>query len=48
MCKIGTDDSTLMLDGLARTFLGNLFSDTLLMHFAINCGPGDLSGIFTL
>ena len=45
---ISTDDATLVLDGTARTLLGNLLRDALLVHPTEDLGPGDLAGIFAL
>lgn len=46
--EVSTDDTTLVLHGLARAFLGNLLSDTLLVHATVNNSPGDLAGVLAL
>lgn len=43
-----TDDTTLVLDGLARTLLGNLLGDTLLVKTAVDNSPGNLTGVLAL
>lgn len=44
----GTDDTTLVLDGLARALLGDLLGDTLLVESSVNDSPGDLTGVLAL
>lgn len=46
--EVGTDDTTLVLHGLARALLGNLLGDALLVHATVDDGPGDLTGILAL
>jgi hypothetical protein len=46
--EVGTDDTTLVLHGLAGALLGNLLSDTLLVHATVDDGPGDLAGVLAL
>lgn len=47
-CKVGTDNSTLMLHCSARALLGNFLRDTLLVHPAEDLRPSDLAGVFPL
>lgn len=44
----GTDDGTLVLDGAARTLLGSLLADALLVHAAGEDRPGDLARVLAL
>lgn len=44
----GTDDTALVLDGLARALLGHLLGDTLLVKSAVGDSPGDLTGVLAL
>lgn len=44
----GTDDSSLVLNSLARALLGNLLGDTLLVHATVEDGPGKLTGVLAL
>lgn len=46
--EVGTDDTTLMLHGLARALLGDLLCDTLLVHATVELCPGDLAGVLAL
>ena len=46
--KVGTDDTTLVLHGLARPLLGNLLRDTLLVHATVCLSPGDLARVLAL
>lgn len=46
--EIGTDDTTLVLHGLARPLLGDLLRDTLLVHATVSLGPGDLTRVLAL
>lgn len=46
--EVGTNDSALVLDGLARPLLGNLLRDTLLVHAPVNYCPGDLARVLAL
>lgn len=46
--KVGTDNATLVLDGLTRPLLGNLLRDTLLVHATVRYRPGDLTGVLAL
>lgn len=46
--EIGTDDTTLSLDGLAGTLLGDFLSDTLLVDATVDGGPGDLARVLAL
>lgn len=43
-----TNDTTLVLDGLARALLGDLLSNSLLVESSVNDGPGDLTGVLAL
>lgn len=43
-----TDDTTLVLDGLARALLGDLLGHTLLAKTTVSNGPGDLTGVLAL
>jgi hypothetical protein len=42
------DRTNLLLGGLPRSLLGNLLSDTLLVHSSVDLSPGDLSGVLSL
>ena len=44
----GTNDTTLVLDSLARALLGNLLGDALLVESAVDDSPGDLTGVLAL
>lgn len=46
--QISTDDATLVLDGTARTLLGNLLCDALLVHPTEYLSPSDFARIFPL
>lgn len=46
--KVGTDDSSLGLDVLPAPLLGDLLSETLLVHTPVDNGPCDLSGVLSL
>lgn len=46
--KVRTDDTTLVLHGPARTLLGNLLRDTLLVHATVHLRPGDLTRVLAL
>ena len=46
--QIGTDDTTLVLDGLSRSLLGDLLGNTLLVYSSEYDGPCDLSGVLSL
>lgn len=46
--KVGTDDTTLVLHGAAGALLGDLLSDTLLVHATVDLRPGDLAGVLAL
>lgn len=43
-----TNDTTLVLNGLARTLLGHFFCDTLLVHSSEDLCPSDLAWVFAL
>lgn len=43
-----TDDTTLVLDRLARTLFGHLLGNTLLVQSAVHNSPGDLTGVLAL
>lgn len=45
---VGTDDTTLGLDSLARTLLGNFLRDSLLVDATVDGGPGDLARVLAL
>lgn len=44
----GTDDTTLVLDSLARALLGHLLGHTLLVESSVDDSPGDLTGVLAL
>jgi len=46
--QVGTDDTTLSLDVLARTLLGDLLGDSLLVDSAVDGGPRDLTRVLAL
>lgn len=46
--EVSTDDTTLMLHGLARALLSDLLCDALLVHAAVELCPGDLTRILAL
>lgn len=46
--EVGTDDTTLVLDRLARALLGNLLGDTLLVDATVDNGPRDLARVLAL
>jgi len=46
--EISADDTTLVLDGLARALLGDLLGDALLVHLAVDYRPSDLAGVLAL
>lgn len=46
--KVGTDDTTLVLHVAARTLLGDLLRDSLLVHATEDNGPGKLTGVLAL
>lgn len=46
--QVSTDNTTLVLDGLAGSLLGNFLRKTLLVHSAVEDGPCDLSGVLAL
>ena len=46
--QVGTDNTTLVLDGLARALLGDLLSNTLLVDATVDDGPGDLARVLAL
>lgn len=46
--QVQTDDAPLMLDGTAGALLGNLFSNTLLVHPAVHLRPCDLARVLAL
>lgn len=48
LLQAGTNNATLVLDGLPRALLGDLLSDTLLVHPSEEDGPGDLSRVLAL
>lgn len=43
-----TNDTTLVLDSLARALLGNFLGDTLLVESAVDDSPGNLTGVLAL
>lgn len=44
----GTDDGSLVLDGLSGSSLGGFFRDTLLVGSSVQNGPRDSSGVLSL
>lgn len=46
--KVGADDTTLVLHGLARPLLCDLLCDTLLVHPPVHLCPGDLARVLAL
>jgi hypothetical protein len=46
--EVGTDDTTLSLDGLAGTLLGDFLGDTLLVDAPVDGSPGDLARVLAL
>lgn len=46
--QVGTDDTTLSLDVLARTLLGDLLGDSLLVDTTVDGGPRDLTRVLAL
>lgn len=46
--KVGTNDTTLVLYGPARTLLSDFFSDTLLVHAAVDLCPCNLTRVLAL
>ena len=46
--KGGTDNGSLVLDGLSGSLLGDLLGDTLLVVLSVEHGPGDSSRVLSL
>jgi hypothetical protein len=46
--QISTNNPPLVLHRTSRAFLRNFFGDTLLVHAAVDLGPGDLTRVFAL
>lgn len=46
--QVRADNPTLVLDGAARTLLGDLFGDTLFVHAAVHLRPCDLARVLAL
>lgn len=46
--KVGTDDTSSVLDVLPASLLGDFLRETLLVHSSVDDGPRDLSGVLAL